>query len=129
MNMIPTEIDGEPIWLEAEIEPGDQPTAFGRRRGADLPEVLSRAQKAIAYLSRETLEAARSVANDVACPEQVEIQFGLKFSTQGSIILAGSSLESSLSVKVVYARSEILRERGDDGDGARSEEVVLDGDQ
>jgi len=124
--MIPTEVDGMPIWVEAVVEPGEEPTAFGRKIGERLPEIFAHAKIAIAYLSREALEAARDVAKEVASPEQIEIQFGLKFSTQGSIIIAGSTLESSLSVKIIYSKSAISADREDASEGTSLGEVSRD---
>ena len=35
-------------------------------------------------------------------PDQVEVTFGLKFSAQGNVVLAGASGEATLEVKLSY---------------------------
>jgi hypothetical protein len=47
-------------------------------------------------------EVVERTAARAACPDQLELSFGLKVSAQGNVIVVGASAEATLQVKVAY---------------------------
>lgn len=64
--------------------------------------------------SRDTIvELAGSMSDDIAQtakrsvrPDQLELEFGLKVSAKGNIIVAGASGEATLRVKLTYSAAK-----------------------
>ncbi|MGK5678532.1 CU044_2847 family protein [Actinoplanes sp. URMC 104] len=67
-------------------------------------ELITDAQEVVVEVARAGARAARSIAATVGDAEQLEVQFGLKFSTEGKIIFASAGTEVSLNVKLIYGR-------------------------
>ena len=84
-------------------------------------ELFDRAQAVIESMARSTAEMARKVALDASRPDQVEVQFGLKFSTQAGVVFASAATEASLAVKIVYGTGA---SQGEGDDNPRAEEAV-----
>jgi hypothetical protein len=49
-----------------------------------------------------TAQTIGRIARRVGNPDQVAVEFGVKISAKGDVILAGASAEASLNVKIVY---------------------------
>ncbi len=73
-------------------------------------EAFSRAQDAIVEVARSTAQMIEK-AGAAARPDRVEVEFGLKFSASGGVIMAGVAGEASLKVTLGYdvaARSAVV---------------------
>jgi hypothetical protein len=68
-------------------------------------EAFARAQTAIVEVATSTVEVMRKAAARAARPDRMEVTFGLKFSANGNVILAGVAGEATLSVKLIYTPS------------------------
>ena len=49
-----------------------------------------------------TVDVIGQMSERAVRPDQVEVTFGLKFSAQGNVVLAGASGEATLEVKLSY---------------------------
>lgn len=107
--MVHAEIAGIPILIEAVIEPGTEPTSSRSRPTDRTQELFKRAYEVIEQIATSTAELGKRIAAHTKEADKLEIQFGLKFSTQGNIIIAGIGAESSLNVKLTY--SDALTQR------------------
>src|SRR3984885_8437608 len=64
-------------------------------------EAFSRAQEAIIEVAKSTAEMIEK-AGPAARPDRLEVEFGLKFSASGGVIMAGEAGEASLKVTLSY---------------------------
>jgi Trypsin-co-occurring domain 1 len=64
-------------------------------------EAFGRAQAAIIEGAKSTVEMIDK-AGTAARPDRVEVEFGLKFSASGGVIMAGVAGEASLKVTLGY---------------------------
>jgi hypothetical protein len=88
--------------VEAVLIPGTEPTSsrVAKAAGGAL-EAFSRAQVAIIEIAKSTAEMIDK-AGAAARPDRVEVEFGLKFSASGGVIMAGVAGEASLKVTLGY---------------------------
>jgi hypothetical protein len=98
--LIPVRV-GE-IEVEAVPVAGTEATA-GRTTGAagNVLEAFGRAQDAIIEVAKSTAEMINK-AGAAARPDRVDVEFGLKFSVSGGVIIAGVAGEASLKVTLSY---------------------------
>ncbi|MDG4779393.1 CU044_2847 family protein [Micromonospora sp. WMMD961] len=100
VRRIPGEINGVPVLVEV-VPIGDEYTST-RPAQQKAEELFVKAQSVIEGMVASTAEMMRSAAYRAARPSQVEVQFGLKFSTQAGVIFASAASEASLNVKLVF---------------------------
>lgn len=100
-SLVSTELGGVPVLVEAVALPGTQQTA---RPGSveRAHDMFSRAQTVIEQFALSAVQVGERVAAHSRRPDEIEIQFGLKFSVQGDVVIASAGTEASLSVKIVY---------------------------
>jgi hypothetical protein len=82
--------------------PGTEPTSVAGRAWEMAEKAFERAQEAIVQIAVSTARTiARAAAQD-ARPETVSVEFGLKVSAKGDVIVAGTAGEASLKVTLTY---------------------------
>jgi Trypsin-co-occurring domain 1 len=88
--------------VETVVVAGSEATA-GRaaRMAGNALEAFSRAQDVIVEVAKSTAEMIGSMTGAVR-PDSVEVEFGLKFSASGGVIMAGVAGEASLTVTLGY---------------------------
>jgi hypothetical protein len=101
-RLIALRVGGVEIEAEAVVAAGTEPTAgrVGRVAG-DVADAFGRAQETIVEVARSTA-AVIERAGAAARPDRVEVEFGLKFSASGGVIMAGVAGEASLKVTLSY---------------------------
>jgi hypothetical protein len=100
-GVIATEVGGVPVLVETVVVAGFEQTA--RPKGVEkLQDMFTRAEAVIEQLALSAVQIGERVAAQSARPDEVEIQFGLKFSATGDIVIASAGAEASLGVKIVY---------------------------
>jgi Trypsin-co-occurring domain 1 len=101
-RMIPVRVGDVEIEVEAVPAAGTEATVGRAERAAGSAlEAFSRAQDAIAEVARSTA-AMIEKTGAAAQPDRVEVEFGLKFSASGGVIMAGVAGEASLKVTLSY---------------------------
>ena len=71
------------------------------KAAGSVTDAFGRAQETIIEVARSTAEMIER-AGAVARPDRVEVEFGLKFSASGGVIMAGVAGEASLKVTLSY---------------------------
>jgi Trypsin-co-occurring domain 1 len=101
-RLIPVRVGDIEIEVEAVPVAGTEPT-LGRpaKAAGNVLEAFGRAQDAIIEVARSTAQMIEK-AGAAARPDRVEVEFGLKFSASGTVIMAGVSGEASLKVTLGY---------------------------
>jgi hypothetical protein len=113
------DVGGVEILVETVRLPGTEPVSRLGDATAEVREAFTRAQSTIAEIATTTAQRIWHAGGRAVRPDAVEIQFGVKFSAQGHVIVAGASAEATLNVKLVYDR----RDRG-----AAADDDSADGD-
>jgi len=100
---IPVRIGDIEIEVETVPAAGTEATS-GRtaRAAANALEAFGRAQDVIVEVARSTAEMIEKAAARAVRPDRVEVEFGLRFSASGGVIMAGAAGEASLLVRLGY---------------------------
>jgi hypothetical protein len=130
-RLIPVRVGRVEIEVEAVPVAGTEPTSGRLSRVADgVTDAFGRAQDAIVEVARSTA-AVIDRAGAAARPDRVEVEFGLKFSASGGVIMAGVAGEASLKVTLSYdvagrpSAAPVTLADGEAGEGAA--ETAQDG--
>lgn len=118
------------IDIEVEAVPvaGTEATSGRAAKAAgNVLEAYSRAQDAIIEVAKSTSQMIQK-AGATARPDRVEVEFGLKFSASGTVIMAGVAAEASLKITLGYyagarpmARPSVSAQPGEPALADRSE--------
>jgi hypothetical protein len=101
---IPVQVGDVELLVEATPVAGSQPTSKLDDATDYVKDAFVRAQGAIVEVATSTVEVIGAIAKRAAAPTSVEVEFGLKFSAQGNVIVAGAAGEATLKVKLTYER-------------------------
>jgi hypothetical protein len=101
-RLIPVRVGDIEIEVEAVLVPGTEATS-GRAAKAtgNVLEAFSRAQDAVVEVAKSTAQMIDK-AGKTARPDRVDVEFGLRFSASGGVIMAGVAGEASLRVTLSY---------------------------
>jgi hypothetical protein len=101
-RLIPIRVGDVEIEVEAVPAVGTEPTSSKMTRAAgNVAEAFSQAQATIVEVARSTAQVIEC-AGAAARPDRVEVEFGLKFSASGGVIMAGVAGEATLKVTLGY---------------------------
>jgi Trypsin-co-occurring domain 1 len=103
-RLIPVRVGDIEVEVEVEAVPvaGTEPTSGRAARAAgSVLDAFGRAQDAIIEVAKSTAEMIEK-AGAAARPDRVEVEFGLKFSVSGTVIMAGVAGEATLRVTLGY---------------------------
>jgi hypothetical protein len=108
------QVGGIELLVETVTIGGSEPTS-GLASSAQkaVIDAFGRAQHAIVAVAEATMQTISDMGRRAVRPDELEIKFGLKFSAQGNVIVAGAAGEAALEVTMTYRAS--LSEAGEDG--------------
>ena len=117
VSVIPLQVDGGELLVEVTSLPGSEPTSARLDRAQDaVAQAFDRAQTAIVAVAVSTVGTIKQLGERAVRPEEMEVKFGLKFTAQGNVIVAGAAGEASLEVTLTYRRgTDGINGRGTDG--------------
>ncbi|MFG3020188.1 CU044_2847 family protein [Streptomyces sp. NPDC048254] len=101
-RLLPVRVGEVELLVETVPVAGSEPTSRLGDAERRVVDSFDHARDAVVEIAASAAEAVRRLRERAAAPESVEIEFGLKFSAQGSIIVAGTSGEASLVVRMSY---------------------------
>jgi hypothetical protein len=99
---VPVRVGAVEVLVEVVPGAGSQQTSAVERATDYVAGAFERAQAVVEEIAVSTARTVGRVARRVGSPELVEVEFGVKVSAKGDVIVAGSSAEASLKVKIVY---------------------------
>lgn len=114
-RVVAMNVGGTELLVETSPVAGsEQTSALGRAQRA-VAEAFGGAQDAIVAVAESTVSTVDQLGRRAVRPDEVEVTFGLKFSAQGNVIVAGAAGEATLEVKLTYRRdsSEVASDGGD----------------
>ena len=101
-RLIPVKVGNIEIEVEAVSVAGTEAVSGRTARAAgNVLEAFGRAQDVIIEVARSTAEMIEK-AGVAGRPDRVDVEFGLKFSASGGVIMAGVAGEASLKVTLGY---------------------------
>ncbi|TDD69767.1 CU044_2847 family protein [Actinomadura rubrisoli] len=101
----PVKVGTSTVLVEAVPAVGTEPTSRAGDAAEHLLNAFARAQEAIVDVASSTAAMIDATARRAAAPQALEVEFGLKFSAKGNVIMAGASGEATLKVKLTYERT------------------------
>lgn len=103
VELVATTVGEVDVLVEAVRLPGTEPTSIGARTSEKVSDAFATANRVIAGAAESTWEMLQGLAAKAGHPDQLEVEFGLKYSVTGTVVVAGAAAESNLKVKLVYA--------------------------
>ncbi len=103
-RVVPMRVGDVELLVETSPVVGSEPTSTLSRAQDAVGEAYQRAQAAIVAVASSTVDVIGQLGGQAVRPDQVEVTFGLKFSAQGNVVLAGASGEATLEVTLSYTR-------------------------
>jgi len=70
-----------------------------------VADAFERAQSAIVAVAESTVRTIGQLGQRSVHPDEMQVTFGLKFSAQGNVVVAGASAEATLEVALTYRRA------------------------
>jgi len=94
--------------LLVEVTPvvGTEPTSRTGEVGLRVLDAFERAKDAIVEVATSTAEVIGRMAERAVRPDHLEVQFGLSFSANGNVIVAGASAGATITVTLSYDAAE-----------------------
>lgn len=119
-RVVPLQVGGVELLVETTPVAGTEQTSALDKAQAAVAEGFDRAQSAIVAVAESTVDTIGQLASRSVRPDEVEVKFGLKFSAQGNVIVAGAAGEATLEVTLTYRRhpraaDDTAEVHGDDG--------------
>jgi hypothetical protein len=109
-QLIPVRVGEIEVLVETMPVAGTQPTSVLGKRSSEVVDQMGnafdRAQTAILNIATSTAQVMEKAARTAVHPETLAVEFGLKFSAQGDIIVAGAAAEASLKVTLTFAHPQ-----------------------
>jgi hypothetical protein len=99
---MPIRIGGIEVLVETTEVAGTQPTSKASDAADHVLDAFDRAKQTILEVAESTAGLIEEAARRGARPDQLQVEFGLKFSVQGNIIVAGATAEAALVVRLTY---------------------------
>jgi Trypsin-co-occurring domain 1 len=103
-RVVPLQVGGVELLVETTPVAGTEQTSALDKAQAAVAEGFDRAQAAIVAVAESTVNTIGQLAKRSVRPDEVEVKFGLKFSAQGNVIVAGAAGEATLEVTLTYQR-------------------------
>ena len=100
-QLIAVQVGDVVVEVEAVTVAGTQPTASPAKAAEKVREAFGAAQETIVQIAKSTAQVIDR-AGAAARPDRVDVEFGLKFSASGGVIMAGVAGEASLKVTLGY---------------------------
>jgi hypothetical protein len=112
-RLIPVRVGDIDIGVEVVPVVGTEPTASRTGHAAEhVADAFTRAQDTILEIAKTTAHTINKAGAAVR-PDHLEVEFGLKFSATGGVILAGATGEASLKVTLSYDTTRPTPPAGD----------------
>lgn len=100
---MPLRVGGVELLVEVSPVAGTEPTTTKlTRAGEAVTEAFDRAQEAIVAVATSTVATISQLGERSVRLDQVQVKFGLKFTAQGNVLIAGASGEATLEVSLTY---------------------------
>ena len=99
-------VGGMDLLVETTPVAGTEQTSGKLDRAQEaVADAFDRAQSAIVAVAESTVRTIGQLGKRSVRPDEMQVTFGLKFSAQGNVIVAGAAGEATLEVALTYRRA------------------------
>jgi hypothetical protein len=105
VQVLPVRVGDVELLVETVTVAGTEPTSRTSDAARGVVDAFVAAEEAITGLCERVAGLVSSTAAHASRPNSLMVEFGLKFSAKGNVIVAGASGEASLRVTVSYDSS------------------------
>jgi hypothetical protein len=102
VGVIPVVVGDVEVLVETVPVAGTEPTSRISDAVDGVTDVFSRLQQVILELASSTAATIGAAAERGARPDRLEVEFGLKISAKGNVVVAGASAEATVNVRLSY---------------------------
>lgn len=102
VKTVPVRLGDVEVLVETSPVAGPEPTSATSDAAERVLDVFVSARDTIVELAGSMSDVIAQTATRGVRPDQLEVEFGLKVSAKGNIIVAGASGEATLRVKLTY---------------------------
>ena len=96
-------VGGMDLLVETMPVTGTEPTSGKLEKAQEaVADAFDRAQSAIVAVAESTVRTIGQLGKRSVHPDEMQVTFGLKFSAQGNVIVAGAAGEATLEVALTY---------------------------
>jgi hypothetical protein len=99
---IPVRIGDIEVSVETTTVAGSEPTSRTSDAADRVTDAFDRAKATILEVAGSTVDLIQQAAARGARPDHMEVEFGLKFTVTGNVIVAGATGEATLVVRLTY---------------------------
>ena len=99
---VPVRFGDVELLVETVPVAGSEPTSRLTKAVDGVVDVVDDLREAIVGVASSVVAAIEHAAAQAARPDRLEVEFGVKFSAQGNVIVAGLAAESTLRVTLIY---------------------------
>ncbi len=96
---IPVTIEGKTIYIEMDAAYGSEETSPGALD--HLTSAFDRARETAVAVASSMTSAIRAM-DEALTPDEFELEFGIKFKVDGTVVVASIGTESTLTIKMLY---------------------------
>lgn len=101
-QLVPVELDGVSLVVEAAVIPGSEDTSTLDDRIDGIGDAFDRLPATLTSIAKRLVIAAQQLGREAMEPSEISAEFGLKLSATGQVILVSGTAEASLSVTLTY---------------------------
>lgn len=98
-EIVPVTIQDQTIYIEMEATYGSEETSPSALQ--QLTSAFDRARETAITVTSGMVSAIREM-DQALTPDEFELQFGIKFKVDGTVVVASVGTESTLNIKMVY---------------------------
>jgi len=95
-------VGGVDLLVVSVVVPGSENTGALDRAGASVLGSLDRAHDAVVQVAQRVAATVKELSVRSIHPDEVQVEFGLTFGTNGNIIIAGADVQASLKFTITY---------------------------
>lgn len=106
VQVVPVRVGGVDLLVEAVAVAGTEPTSRVGDAARGVVDAFAVAEEAIGAVCERVAGVVSSTAAHASKPSSLVVEFGLKFSAKGNVIVAGASGEAALKVTVSYESTQ-----------------------
>jgi hypothetical protein len=101
-RVAPVQVGEVQLLIETVQVAGTEPTSRVGDAGRQVVDAFGRVREAIVEVGGQLVDTMDQLGARAARPDYAEVQFGLKVSAQGNVIVASAAGEATLVVKIGY---------------------------
>lgn len=103
-NLLAVDVDGETIYIEVEEEYGSEDTTNVNEALDKAKDAFEHAKTTITSVSKSVVKAIKKM-DEALTPDEFMLEFGIKFSADGTVFVASAGVEAHLKVSMAYFNS------------------------